>query len=190
MFVAKLKEIWKEVLLLSTWIISVAGTFIIPLPSWTSSDSDVEFYVKFIVFFSTVVAVFFILYSFRNKRIKTWFIFSLIFFILTCTSFLLYSFSRENNTLPYEDKDVIIGDTRLQNDPISKLEAKGSLRLDRDDILKHVHGNSEKIWTKKSIQKNRLQLILLFSASYVSIACFLISFCNLFILHKNNTNKP
>ncbi|WP_452224594.1 hypothetical protein [Lacinutrix chionoecetis] len=190
--ITKFKNIWKEITLLTAWIVSVAGTFIITFPSWTNSDKSIDSYIKFIILFATVIAGFLVLYSLKNKKIKTWSLLSIVTFILLIFSFISYSYLLETKTLPYENHDVIIGNVRVENDPITKLEAEESSLLGREDILKHVQGESEKIWTKSSINNNRIILMVLYTLAYTFTACFIISFCNLILLNKEkyNLNKP
>ncbi len=184
MIATKLKKAWKEITLLGAWIATIAGAFLIPLPSWTNSATTSNFYVKFIIFFATVIAGFLVLYSLRHKTIKTWTYLSIISFILLTISFISYSYLREKNTLPYEGKDLIIGKIRIENDPLTILEKSNQFELTRENILKHVQGNCEKIWTSESINKNRITLLIVLSISYTLTACFAISFCNLIILYK------
>jgi len=187
--ISKLKNIWKEITLLGTWVASVAGTFIIALPSWTNSTKTLESYTQFIVFFTTIIAGFLVLYSLKNKKIRRWNILSLFFFIALIFSFISYSYFRENSTLPYEQYDVIIGDVRLKNDPLTKIENITKKSVEREEILKHVQGDSGRIWTQEGINKNRIILVMLFTLSYTFTACFIISFCNLFLLNKIKLNK-
>ncbi|GGI58494.1 hypothetical protein [Winogradskyella haliclonae] len=189
MIVEKFKNAWKEITLLSTWIATVVGTFIIPLPSWTNSPNTSQFYIKFIIFFATIIAGFLILHTFRKKIAKYWSKLSVIFFLFLTLTTIFYYYFRETATLPYEGKDIIIGDVRIANDPLTKIENNGNFPVSRTDIMKHFQGESERVWTKESINKNRIILILLLAITYTIAACFIISFCNLFILYKENNQS-
>jgi hypothetical protein len=179
-----LKKSWKEMTLLGAWIASVAGSFIIPLPSWSGSTNISSFYLKFIVFFATVVSGFLVLYTFKNKRIKNWYKLSIVSFILLTISIVGYYYARETLTLPYEGVEIVIGNERIENDPLSKLEVMKNISLDNNEIMRHFQGVSQKVWTTDSINQNRIVLIFLLAFSYTITACFIISFCNLIILYK------
>ena len=188
---SRLKRAWKELTLLSVWLSSVIGVYVIPLPSWTFSAETSVFYSRFILLFATIIAGFLVLFTFRNKNISTWKWLTIAFFIPLVFSYLIYSIQRERKTLPYDGKDVVIGDVRIPNNPLDILEKKGSFSVAPGDILKHVHGESERIWTKKSIDRNRIALMLMYTLTYTFFACLIIAFSNLILLHyehyKNNS---
>ena len=106
------------------------------------------------------------------------------FLLFLIASFTSYSFLREELTLPYESTDVVIGTVRKPNDFLTKLEIKNDGPLEKDEILKHFQGNSEKVWTKESIKLSRFKITFLFTLSYIFTSCFIISFSNLIILYK------
>ncbi len=184
MLVSKLKEVWKEITLLSTWIASVAGAFIIPLPSWYASDENTAFLMKFGVFIATALAGFLILYSLKNKVIRTWMRLSVEFIILFVGMYATYHFSREAKTLPYLDKDIVIGSEMVDNDPFEAFEASHGFLPARKERMMVLLGDPEKAWTKQSIMSNRVQLVVLLFLCYLFCAGFIISFCNLIILYK------
>jgi|GEM_PF-4808921 len=187
--IKQLKNAWKEITLLSAWIASVAGSFVIPLPAWAGSSNISSFYLKFIIFFATIVAGFLVLYTYRNKNLKLWFKLSILFFALLTLSIVGYYYSRATKTLPYSSIEVIIGNDRIENDPLTDLEEKGNLPLEREEIMRHFQGESERVWTRKSINTNKIILIGLLALSYTLTSCFIISFCNLIVLHKEKYNE-
>ncbi|WP_130734458.1 hypothetical protein [Flavobacterium sp. J27] len=184
MIVSKLKGVWKEITLLSTWIVSVTGALVIPLPSWYSSDENTSFLMEFGVFIATVMAGFIILFSLKNKVIKIWKRMSILFFLLFIASFMTYYFSREAKTLPYVEKDIVIGNVLLENNPFERFKETHGFLPDRNERMLILLGDSERAWTKKSIMTNRVQLMLLLFLCYLFSAGFIISFCNLIILYK------
>lgn len=187
--IEKLQKTWKELTLISAWITTVASPFVLPLPSWSNSSIVSASYVKFIIFFATIIAGFLVLHTYKNKNMKSWYKYSISFFILLTICFISYSYIRESKTLPYEGNDVIIGNERVENDPLTKLENSGKFNLNDEEILKYVQGNSEKIWTKKSINTNKNILISLLVLIYTLTASLIISFCNLLILNKDKHQK-
>lgn len=184
MFVTRLKEIWKEITLLSTWIAWVTGAFVIPLPSWHSTDENTAFLMKFGVFIATVLAGFLILFSLKNRSIKIWMRLSVIFFVFFIGCYATYHFSREAKTLPYVEKDIVIGNEILANNPFESFEASHGFLPGREERMMIVLGDPEKAWTKQSINFNRALLMVFLFLCYLFSAGFMISFCNLIILYK------
>lgn len=184
MIVSRLKEVWQEITLLSAWIVSVTGAFIIPLPAWYSSDENTPLFTKFGVFVATVIAGFLILYSLRNKSIKIWTLLSISFFTFLIASYTTYYFLREAKTLPYLESDIVIGNEMVENNPFERFKKNHGFLPERKEQMMIVLGNPEKVWTKESILKNRIQLMLLLFSCYLFSAGFIISFCNLIILYK------
>ncbi|KAA1243031.1 hypothetical protein [Aquimarina sp. RZ0] len=184
MLVTRLKEVWKEITLLSTWIASVTGAFIIPLPSWHFTDENTSFLMKFGVFMATVLAGFLILFSLKNKFIKIWMRLSIIFLILFISSYTAYHFCREAKTLPYIEKDIVIGNKMLDKDPFEIFKESHGFLPDRKERMMIILGEPEKAWTKESIRFNRVLLMMLLFLCYLFSAGFIISFCNLIILYK------
>ncbi len=182
--VAKLKEVWKEITLLSTWIAAVTGAFIIPLPSWHSNDENTSFLMKFGMFMATVLAGFLILYSLKNKKIKTWMRLSIEFIVFFIGIYAAYHFTREAKTLPYLNKDIVIGNEFVDNNPFEAFKASHGFSPARDEKMMVILGDPEKAWTKEGIMFNRIQLMVLLFFCYLFSAGFIISFCNLIILYK------
>ncbi|WP_378179125.1 hypothetical protein [Aquimarina sp. SS2-1] len=184
MLVSKLKEVWKEITLLSAWIGAVAGAFVIPLPSWYASDDNTAFLMKFGVFIATALAGFLILYSLKNKTISVWMRLSVYFIAILIGTYAAYHFSREANTLPYLEKDIVIGDEFIDTNPFEAFEATHGFLPARNEQMMILLGDPEKAWTKESIMNNRVQLMVLLFLCYMFSAGFIISFCNLMILYK------
>lgn len=184
MIVTKLKEVWKEVALLTTWIVSVTSAFILPLPSWNARDDSTTSFVKFGVFIATVLAGFLILFSLKNRKIKTWMRLSIMFLAHFVGTYIMYHFLREINTLPYLNKDIVIGDTLIEDDPFMIFKNSHGFLPDKKEQMLIILGDPEKAWTKKSIGWNRIQLMTSLFLCYLFSAGFIISFCNLIILYK------
>lgn len=185
MLVTKFKEIWKEITLLSTWIGSVAGTFIIPLPSWYASDDSTGFLMKFGIFIATALAGFLILFSLKNKVIRMWMRLSINFILLFVGTYAAYHFTRETKTLPYLDKDIVIGNELKDINPFNSFKDSHGFLPARNEKMMIVLGDPEKAWTQDSITANRVQLMALLFLCYLFSAGFIISFCNLMILYKD-----
>ncbi|MBP2831510.1 hypothetical protein J8281_04855 [Aquimarina sp. U1-2] len=184
MFVSKLKEVWKEVTLLSTWIAALAGAFIIPLPSWYATDDHSSFLVKFGIFVATALAGFLILYSLKNKKTRVWMGLSVSFILILIGVYTAYYFTREAKTLPYQEKDIVIGNEFIANNPFKAFEASHGFLPARNEKMMILLGDPEKAWTKASITANRVQLIVLLFLCYLFSAGFIISFCNLILLYR------
>ncbi len=184
MAVSKLKDVWKEITLLSTWIAAVAGAFIIPLPSWHASDDNTTFFMKFGVFIATALAGFLILYSLKNKTISVWMRLSVNFILIFIGTYAAYHFTREAKTLPYLEKDIVIGNEFIEANPFGAFEASHGFLPARNEQMMIILGDPEKAWTKESIMTNRVQLMILLFLCYLFSAGFIISFCNLMILYK------
>lgn len=184
MIVSRLKEVWKEVALLSTWVVAVTSAFIIPLPSWNSTEDSTASFMKFGVFVATVLAGFLILYSLKNKLIKVWMRFSVLFLVLFVGCYITYHFLRETNTLPYLEKDIVIGSESLEKDPFQSFKESHGFLPPRKDRMLIILGEPEKAWTQQSIGWNRIQLMVSLFFCYLFSAGFIISFCNLIMLYK------
>lgn len=185
MLVSKLKDVWKEITLLSTWIASVAGAFIIPLPSWYAADDNTSFLMKFGIFIAAALAGFLILFSLKNKKIKIWMRLSIGFMLFFIITYIAYNFARETKTLPYLEKDIVIGNEFLEQNPFEAFKESHGFLPARNDRMMILLGDPEKAWTKKGISSNRIQLIVLLFLCYLLSAGFIISFCNLIILYKD-----
>lgn len=184
MLVNKLKDVWKEVTLLSTWIASIAGAFIIPLPSWYAADDSTAFLMKFGIFIATALAGFLILYSLKHKMTTTWMRLSLQFLLLFVGVYASYHFMREAKTLPYVAHDIVIGNELIADNPFDIFKASHGFMPERKERMLILLGDPEKAWTKDSIMSNRVQLMLLLFLCYSLCAGFIVSFCNLIILYK------
>ncbi|SNR16916.1 hypothetical protein [Tenacibaculum jejuense] len=184
MQVTKLKDIWKEIVLLSTWIVTVTSAFIIPLPSWNATDENTGSFVKFGVFIATILAGFMILFSLRNKIIKIWMRLSVLFLILFMGSYISYHYLRGSNTLPYLEKDIVVGNELVKNNPFKIFEDTHGFLPDRKERMLILLGDPEKAWTKKSIRWNRIELMISLFLCYLFSAVFMISFSNLILLYK------
>jgi hypothetical protein len=181
----KFELTWKEIAVTGAWTISVAGSFLLPLPDWASDEENTS-YTQFIYFVATVIAGFLVLYSYKNKDKRFWLVSSSITFLLLIILFFTYSLKRESITKLYEDKHIIIGSVKQPdfNKKLNALEAKLKHKINPNEILNYVGGNAEILWTQKSIDSNRMILILLLLAAFTFTSSFLISFTNLFILYK------
>lgn len=181
-----IQAVWKQLALFGSWLVVVAGSFLLPLPDWDSSEQHAS-NTRFILFITTVISGFTLLltYEFRNK--KFWVFISGITFILFCISYYVYDIKREAYTLPYYGKTKVVGSIAL-HDFENKIKLCGLEKNDKE-LLKCVWGNPSQLWTKDSIDSNRSQLKLFLTISYCLIAIFLISFTNLLILtsSKNET---
>lgn len=184
MLVEKLKTAWGEIALLSAWIVSIAGSMIIPLPSWYSEDNGTLYFSKFGIFIAVILSGFLILLSLRNKSTKLWTILTIGFLILFITSYVTYFFFREANTLPYLEDDIVIGTEMLQNNPFNIFENDYGYKPEKKDKMLIILGQPDKVWTTHSIENNRVKLILLLFACYLFISSFMVAFCNLIILYK------
>lgn len=185
MQVSKFKGIWKEITLLSTWLASVMGAFIIPLPSWHASDENTTFLMKFGIFMATVLAGFLILFSLKNKSIPKWTRLSIEFLVLFIGMYATYHFAREAKTLPYLEKDIVVGSEMVENNPFEAFEKAHGFLPARKERMMVLLGDPEKAWTKESITFNRVQLMVLLFLCYLFSAGFIISFCNLIMLYKD-----
>ncbi|MGB5818531.1 MAG: hypothetical protein WBG90_03535 [Saonia sp.] len=184
MLISRLRGVWRGITLLGTWIASVTGAFIIPLPAWYSTDENTPFLMKFGVFLAAVIAGFLILFSLKNRLIKVWMRLSITFFILFISSYTAYHFFREAKTLPYVEKDIVIGNELLDNNPFEIFKESHGFLPGRKGRMMIILGDPEKAWTKQSIMLNRKLLTVLLFICYLFSAGFMISFCNLIILYR------
>lgn len=189
MIADKLKGVWKQVMLLSTWLALITGAFIIPLPSWHATDESSTFFMKFGVFIATVLAGFLILFSLKNKLVKTWMRLSVVFLILFVASYGTYNVLRETKTLPYEDRDIVIGNEMLPNNPFEIFEEAYGFLPEENEQMMIVLGDPEKVWVKKGITLNRAFLMLSLFLCYLFFTVFMISFCNLIILKRKEAQE-
>lgn len=187
MIVKKLNESWKEISIIITWTLSVTGSFLIPLPSWSNSSQTSTYYISFMVFISAVISGFLVLYTLKNHKIKFWFKLSITLFFLLFISTITYFRTMELKTLPYYDDLVIIGSDLLSNNPIEK--ARKLDGIEPNEVLSIVHGKSEMVWTQESIDKNRLILTSLIFLVYILTSTFIIAFSNLILLFKKNNEN-
>ena len=91
---------------------------------------------------------------------------------------------REAKTLPYLEKDIVIGNEFLDINPFEAFKVSNGFLPARNEQMMILLGDPEKAWTKESIMSNRIQLMGLLFLCYLLSAGFIISFCNLMILYK------
>ena len=109
---------------------------------------------------------------------------SVTFFVFFITSYTTYYFYREAKTLPYMEKDIVIGNEMVADNPFEAFKETHGFFPDRKERMMIVLGDPEKVWTTESILANRIKLMLLLFLCYLFSAGFIISFCNLIILYK------
>jgi len=189
MVVSKLKDIWKEVVLLSTWIVTVTSAFVIPLPSWNSTEESTASFMKFGIFIATILAGFMILFSLKNKVISVWMRLSVIFLTLFIGTYITYHYLRGTNTLPYLEKDIVIGNELLEKNPFAIFEEAHGFLPDKKEKMLILLGDPEKAWTKTSISWNRVELMISLFLCYLFSAVFMISFSNLILLYRDKYSQ-
>lgn len=180
---------WQSISVVGSWVIAVVGSFLLPLPEWTTGGENKSF-TQFIYFIATVMAGFMLIYTFVNKNKKTWLFISVISFIILIALFFTYSYKRENLTLKHASKDVVIG-TVHQPDYEAKLQAVEKFKrhkIDPKKILDYTGGDPTLIWTQESIDSSRWTLILLLLFCYTASSIFLLSFVNAFFLFKKESS--
>lgn len=176
----KLKGTWSQFIATGVWIASVAGSFLLPLPSWNLGDEKVSF-TKFILFFATVIAGYIVILTFKLKKIKTWMLFSMVSFSLFVGIFFIYSVKRESSTVIYYGTTKIIGNVQ-RTDYVLKYNAVkeelGREINDPSELLYFAGGNANLLWTDESITVNRWKLIILLMFCYTFLSVFMVSFSN------------
>ena len=186
----RIQSAWKEISLIGTWVITIAGSFLLPLPNWIS-DIENKSYTQFIYFIATIMAGFVLIYTFVNKNRRTWLRLAVITFILLIGSFLLYNIMRSQLTRTYENNDIIIGN-EYQSDyqkRLKDLETTLGFPVKQSEILYNVGGDPTVIWTEDSISRSKWILIGTLLLSFSILSIFLISFVNVFLLFQTDENK-
>jgi len=178
-----IQSVWKQLALLGSWLGAIAGSFLLPLPDWDSSE-QLTSNTRFILFIATVIAGYILLLTYKVKNKNIWLYVSVITFILFIGSFYLYNIKRETHTLPYYGTSKVIGSITLDDFKV-KIKSCNFEKNDKD-LLKCVQGDATYLWTKESIYSNRNELILYLTLSYSLLSIFMISFINAIIL---NTSK-
>lgn len=180
-----IQSTWQTISVIGTWVISVAGSFLLPLPLWAANDQSMS-YTKFIYFIATVIAGFVLIYTFVNKNKRVWLIISVVSLIALTLLFYKYSVAREALTLHYDSNDYVVGTEykkEFKND-LKELEALLGHKIDKREILDYASGRPDLVWTPESIKTSRWTLILLLLSSFMASSVFLISFVNTFFLFK------
>lgn len=177
--IRKIQAVWKQLTLVGTWLASIAGTFLLPLPSWDSEEQQIS-KTRFIIFISTVIAGFSLLMTYKLNNKNAWLFTAVLTFVLFIGTFFLYDVKRETNTLPYNGATKVVGNVTRENFEETLKEL--GLRKDDKELLKYVGGDASKLWTNDSIDRNRNELILYLTLSYCMLAVFMISFINTIII--------
>jgi hypothetical protein len=185
----KLKKTWKSIILLTTWLALITAAFIIPLPSWNATDDNSSFFTKFGILVATVIAGFLVLYSLKNKVIKTWMRLSILFLVLFVITYGTYNILRGANTLPYGERDIVIGNEMLPDNPFEIFEESHGFMPDKNEQMMIVLGDPEKVWVKKGITFNRAMLMLSLFLCFLFFTVLMISFCNLIILKREEAKE-
>lgn len=183
---SKIKKHWGKIVSFGAWIVSIATSFLLPLPDW-GNDSSQEAHMHFILFCTTAISGFMLILTFVVKSRKKWTAISITAFLLLVINFLTYSSMRERYTLPYDGSRVVIGN-ELKKGSREKMNMLDTHERD-PELLKFVSGDANKIWTEESVEDNRWTLIVFLSLSYFLLSAFVISFSNLLILFTRNENK-
>ena len=184
-----LKQNWKILGAIGTWITVSASALIIPMPDWT--DLEIRTYtLRLITFIASVLSAFLIIYSRSITQRKLWLHISVLAFLVCVFSYIFYLNYRADLTLPYAKRSIVIGTVEIPNNPIRIIETRREMEtgrkneIDKADYLKIVHGKSDAIWTEKSIAKSRTLLISSYAICYLTLAIFMVSFASLITFRK------
>ena len=179
---SKIKKVWKQVALLGVWIGTITGSILIPLPEWGDGVQHSS-QIKFILFISTVVAGFSLILFYKLKNKLSCLIISISVFIILIGSYYYYNHNITCRTMKYSDSIIVIG-SELK-DPNHYKSLKEQYYIDDDKILMTVGGDPTRIWTERSIRRNKGILIFLLSINYCVFAIFLVSFTSTINLYTS-----
>lgn len=173
----ELRLIWTDLSSFVLWLLTIASTFILPLPSWGSSEEQGSI-THFIIFLSTATAGFTLL---LKKGKSFWFRLASVSLVLLVVTFIVYFTSRDNRTLPYNQGLVIIG-TTLKEGSEEKLQSLG-LTVNSKDLLMYVEGDPSEIWHETGIRNNMFILSTYLAINYLCLTIFIISFTQTLSTH-------
>jgi hypothetical protein len=179
----RLQSTWIILVQVTIWIAAVIAGFLIPPPVGTMDERQI--WVRFAQFFITIIIGFLLLAMLRWKRKKdaiAWAGVSLVFLVLSTTSFFSYQLFAARWSAKYNNESVVIGSTYS---PAAREYHNQNPNLTPDDLIMHYAGSLEKIWTRESLQQRRLLL----AAMYV-VAMPLFTVCLMSILQAIQCATP
>lgn len=140
------------------WIISLVGSFLIPPPEWMPLDDKIWLNLsQFII--TVLIGLMFLIARRRNelKHIKWWGISSAILLVFSICLFLGYQYLSSTLTCDYLTKKIIVGFEYTKQAQIY-IDKNPNLIENCNELIMDFAGKSEDIWTRKSINLNRIKL--------------------------------
>ncbi len=168
---ASVKTDWLKLAKTGIWIVAVAGSFFIPPPVALSSEQST--YTHFATFIATALTgiMFLPMKLYDNAhQAKWWAALSTLLLLAVAATFFYYTAEKNRTTFSYNDQLIVKGDLTYE---ARQYTATYSAVLD-SALLEDAGGRTELVWTKESVEKNRLWLVGIYSASIVlSTLCIL-----------------
>lgn len=144
-------------------LLGVIGAFLLPPPVGVSERDD-KVWLR-LAQFTIAVSVGLLIVPARRwgrkKDVPKWWLISLLFFALSIAAFFEYQNLTYKHTCSYFGKIVVIGTTHTQ---IGDRYVNKNPGITCQQLLIDSAGGVDKVWTKDSIDRNRLLL----AATYIS----------------------
>ncbi len=144
----------------AAWVVGVLAGFLVPPPVGAAEESRV--YVRFAQFVITVVIGLVLLAAMRWKSKKDSFLWgaaAVIFLLLGSAMFFGYQLCAARWTAEYNNQRVVIGETYTA---YGREYHEQNPNLSPANLIMHVAGQVEKLWTRESLTQRRLLLAAMY----------------------------
>jgi hypothetical protein len=173
------KEKWNYFVQTAVWILTVAGTFLVPPPLLNvHSASQLESFTRFIV--AGLLALLFIpIRKFSRKSdYRRWYRIAVISFILCVTSTIAYYILSDQWSINYYGKVLVNGKTMFTEAAENKKQLAAKLQrpmVDDETFIKARGGETQYIWPLSELKQRFYILSAIYVFCVVSIGAFLIA---------------
>jgi hypothetical protein len=181
-----LKKNWGHLLKVSTWIIVILSSFVLPPPIWDFKEDSVWYhFAHFLV--SALIGLMFIPMSARSARRYTrfWSWVCVVVLLMGIVTFFTYQALRANWTVKYSTERVVTGDryTKEAENYRGQVKSEQRREIPDEELVMDYGGKTESIWEKDSIRRRRLIIAGVYIASLSLFAATIITliqalYCN------------
>jgi len=149
------RENWNLLSLVTGLIVTAIGRFLDPPPA----DTNFGAFLKFLVILFLAIGVYFLHQWRRASDATLWLVVTLVSWVAVFASVMVY-FSLESSwTVPYSGHRVVIGSSYTQTGQ-AFVSKHPDMAL--EDVVMHFAGDTERIWTRESLNTRRTSLGMLY----------------------------
>jgi hypothetical protein len=188
------RKSWELILQFASWVLALAGTFIItpPLMSYTE-PSQVESITRFVI--AAITALTFI--PIKRKTGKMYYHFwqrlAILFFLLAMSSTITYTIAIDqlsepfyNNTRLVKGNNMLLSEKQLQD----SLGMVRRIPVSDEEYIKQRAGMVSTIWPEAEVKNNFYLLASLYTLTIIFLCLFLVIMIQAIQCHNNEPLIP